>query len=571
MLACLCLLTVSLLPASGNDAPLAAKLPAGAIGYAEIVSFQPLADQFPIEDWRKVVENTEQYKKFRKSPQYDQFQAGKQIVAAVLGYDLETLVKRLLSTKVAVAVYPREGNPQPGVLVVVKYADRELWAKLRTQIEAWTSLAAAGKTKRESVAGRQITAIDDKAFYFTEADLFVASNDKKLIETASPVIAGKEGAKLADEPSFKTASANGAAGNVLRFFFDSEKARALLKRDRWAPDKVDNFVGTLLLQDLIELGATSKTVVGGINVEGKKVSLVVSVPGDPNRLGENYKGFLLDPKQAGATIAPKVKGYLAGIVIHRDIKELYQQREKLVLERVLPEFDKFESGINNLVPGKNFTEDLLPMLGKQLTFIAARQDFSDRPGKPAIKLPAFALVAELDKPKEGGDFLTMLFQAIVPIMNFQIKENGGQPQLLAMDKHNGVDLTFARPLMETKGERLPIVHNFQFCAATVGERYILTTSRGLCEKLIDAYKVPSLPKADGRNVVLDWNPAEVAESLYENIDLLVANGVKEGKPAAQAKEEATFFIEALKTISGAELATQVKPDDFQIRFEWTWK
>jgi len=571
MLNWLCLLALTTIPASGDDASLAARLPAGAIGYAEIVSFKPLADQFPVEDWRKVIENSKQYKQFRNSPQYQQFQAGKQIVAGVLGYDFDTLVQRLLSTKVAVAVYPREGNPQPGLLVVVKYSDRELWAKLRTQIEAWSSLAAAGKMKRETVAGRQLVSLDDKAFYFTEADLFVASNEKKLLEAASPLLAGKGGQALADDSSFKTAAANGATGNVVRFFFDSEKTRNLLKRDRWAPAQVDNFVATLLLQDVIELGATSKSVVGGINVEGKKVSLVVSVPGNPNRLGESYKGFLLDPKASGATIAPKVKGYMAGIVIHRDIKELYQQREKLLLAEVQPKFDQFESGINNLVPGKNFTEDLLPMLGKQLTLIAARQDFAERAGKPAIKLPAFAMVAELSKPKEGGDFLQMLFQAIVPIMNFQIKENGGQPQLLAMDKHNGIDLTFARPLMETKGDRLPLVHNFQFCAATVGERYILATSRQLCEGLIDAYKVPSLPKADGRNIIFDWNPAQVAESLYENVDLLTANGVKEGKPAAQAKEEATLFIEALKTISGAELATQVRPDDFQIRLEWTWK
>jgi hypothetical protein len=569
MLTFLCLLAFAAPPAK-EDASLAARLPAGAIAYGEIVSLKPLADQIPVADWRKVVEGSKQYKQFRNSPQYQQFQAGKQILAAVLGYDFETLVKRMLSTKIAVAVYPREGQPQPGFLLVVQYPDRELWAKLRTQVEAWLPLAAPGKTARENLAGRQIVGLDKKLFYFTEADLFVASNDKKLLETASPILAGKPGAKLADDSSFKTGMAS-AKGNVARFYLDSEKARAFAKRDRWAPEKVDNFLGTLLIQDLIELGATSKTMVAGVDVEGKKVSLVVSIPGNPNRLGESYKGFLLDPKVAGATAAPRVKGYMAGIVVRRDIKELYQQREKLVQESVQPVFDKFESGINNLVPGKNFVEDLLPMLGKQLTFLAARQDFSERAGKPAIKLPAFAMIAELSKPKEGGDFLTMLFQAIVPIMNFQLKENGGQPQLLAMDKHNGVDLTFARPLMETKGERLAIVHNFQFCAATVGDRYILATSRKLCENLIDAYRVPSLPKVEGRNVVFNWNPTEVAESLYENIDLLTANGVKDGKPAAQAKEEATLFIEALKSISGAELATQVRAEDFQIRLEWTWK
>ena len=570
MLQSLFLLTFCSFPALADDPSLASKFPAGAIAYGEIVSIRPLVDQLPIKDWQKVVENTKQYKEFRNSPQYNQVLAGKQILGAVLGYDFDQFVKRFLSTRFAVAVYPREGQKIPGYLLVVHYPDRELWAKLRPHVEGWTALAAAGKMERETVAGRQIVGIDKKVYYFTESDVLVAANDKKLLESASPVIANKGGAKLSDDSSFKAGSAN-AKGNVARFYLDSEKARAIAKRDRWAPEKVDNFVGTLLLQDLIELGATSKTVAAGIDVEGKKVSFVVTIPGKPDRLGEVFNGFLLDPKKAGATVAPKVKGYLGGLVIHRDIQQLYHQREKLVIEAVQPEFDKFESGINNLVPGKNFVEDLLPMLGNQLTFLAARQDFSNRAGQPAIKLPAFAMVAELSKPKEGGDFLQMLFQAIVPIMNFQLKENGGQPQLLAMEKHNGVDVTFARPLSETVGKNLPIVHNFRFSAATVDNKYILATSRDLCQNLIDAYRVPSLPKHDGRNVVFDWNPVEVAASLAENVDLLVANGIKEGKPATQAKEEATFFIDALKTIGGSELSTQVRPDDFQIKLEWTWK
>jgi hypothetical protein len=570
MLQCLLLISLGSFHASGDDASLAGKFPAGAIAYGEIVSIKPLVDQLPIEDWRKVVENNKDYKKFKNSPQYAQVMAGKQILGAVLGYDFDQFFNRMLSTKAALGVYPREGEKIPGYLLVVHYPDRELWAKLRPQIESWTALAAGGKLERENVAGRQVFGLDKKLYYFTESDMLVVANDKKLLETASPVIAGKGGAKLSDDASFKAGSAS-AKGNVARIYLDSEKARAVAKRDRWIPEKVDSFVGTLLLQDLLELGSTSKSVTAGIDVQGKKVSFVVSIPGKPDRLGETYKGFLLDPKQAGATVAPRVKGYLAGLVVHRDIQKLYHQREKLVKEEVQPEFDKFESGINNLVPGKNFVEDLLPMLGNQLTFLAARQDFSNRPGQPAIKLPAFAMVAELSKPKEGGDFLLMLFQAIVPIMNFQLKENGGEPQLLAMEKHNGVDMTFARPLNETVGKNLAIVHNFRFSAAVVDNKYILATSRDLCQNLIDAYKVPSLLKHPGRNVVFDWNPVEVAASLAENVDLLVANGVKEGKPPAQAKEEATFFIDALKTISGAELSTQVHPDDFQIRLEWTWK
>jgi hypothetical protein len=570
MLQCLFLAAFCTIPAAADEPSLAAKFPAGAIAYGEIVSLKPLVAQLPFEDWKKVVEGTKQYKNFKNSPQYSQVMAGKQILGAVLGYDFDQFFTRMLSTKVAVAVYPRPGALGPGYLVIVQYPDRELWAKLRPQVEAWAALAAGGKMERESVAGRQVVGLDKKAYFFTESDMFVGSNDKKLIETASPVISKKSEANLLSDASFKAGTAN-AKGNVARIYFDSEKARALLKRDRWAPDKVDNFIGTLLLQDLIELGATSKYANAGIDVEGKKVSFVVTIPGRPNRLGDAFKGFLLDPKDAGATVAPKVKGYLGGLVIHRDMQKLYHNREKLVVEAVQPEFDKFESGINNLVPGKNFVEDLLPMLGNQLTFLAARQDFTNRAGQPAIKLPAFAMVAELTKPKEGGDFLTMLFQAIVPIMNFQLKENGGQPQLLVMDKHNGVDVTFARPLTETVGKNLPIVHNFRFSAATVDNKYILATSRDLCQNLIDAYRVPSLPKHPGRNVVFDWNPVEIANSLSENLDLLVANGIKEGKPAAQAKEEATFFINALQTMTGAELSTQVRPDDFQIKLEWTWK
>ncbi|HVJ82457.1 MAG TPA: hypothetical protein VNC50_15420, partial [Planctomycetia bacterium] len=64
--------------------------PPGALAYAEITTFEPIANA-ALDGWRKAVEASPQYRQFRKSGQYDQAMAGKAIAEAYLGMSLEDL------------------------------------------------------------------------------------------------------------------------------------------------------------------------------------------------------------------------------------------------------------------------------------------------------------------------------------------------------------------------------------------------------------------------------------------------------------------------------------------------
>ena len=83
----------------------------------------------------------------------------------------------------------------------------------------------------------------------------------------------------------------------------------------------------------------------------------------------------------------------------RDFTGWYRHREELLREQVLPGFDQFEAGLGNLLPGKDFSEDVLPLIGSNLTFVTAPQDYSHLDGEPGVKLPGFALIVELARPE----------------------------------------------------------------------------------------------------------------------------------------------------------------------------
>ena len=75
---------------------------------------------------------------------------------------------------------------------------------------------------------------------------------------------------------------------------------------------------------------------------------------------------------------------------------------------------QFVSVSRNIAQG---AMDILPMIGKRITFVSARQDYKHLDGEPGLKLPGFALIIELAKPAEGGDIFKMFFQTLTAILN----------------------------------------------------------------------------------------------------------------------------------------------------------
>ena len=98
-----------------------------------------------------------QYRRYETSQDYRRLLAARQIVERQLGRDIWAIAKSLLSGNVAVGVYPKEGNPRPDVLAVLRTEDPAALADLRQQLDPLLVLAADQFRRTESLAALRRT------------------------------------------------------------------------------------------------------------------------------------------------------------------------------------------------------------------------------------------------------------------------------------------------------------------------------------------------------------------------------------------------------------------------------
>ena len=101
-------------------------------------------------------------------------------------------------------------------------------------------------------------------------------------------------------------------------------------------------------------------------------------------------------------------------------------------EQMNDELAKADSGLTTLFGGKDFGEDILG--GSRKFRSSSPSNSLPRDSRPAIKLPAFGLVADLKDPAKMQPELRRTFQSVVGFLNI-VGAMNGQPQLdLDMEK-----------------------------------------------------------------------------------------------------------------------------------------
>lgn len=269
-------------------------------------------------------------------------------------------------------------------------------------------------------------------------------------------------------------------------------------------------------------------------------------------------------------------GLIGGWVLHRDFAGWYKRREELLDPKVLPEFDKFEAGLANLLPGKDYGTDILPSLGNRLTFVAAPQDFSHLNGKPGLQLPGFALVWDMAKPDEAEQTLNLLFQTVATISNLNAGQQGRQPWVLSSESYKNVQIQFGKYGQKPKGDRLPIVFNFMPAAARVRDKFVMASSVDLCKHLVDVYSTPTTTTATAKPTRNDFLFELTGESLAGILDanrgMLEARSVaQEGKSSDQAQSDVTILLQLVRAICTLRLTSGAEADGYRVQLEAVWK
>lgn len=569
-----CLLSSGRLVAA--DADLARTTPSGAVFFAEISGLGSWIDKLQNSQLVASLPSNPQVQAFYASPQGRQADAGRKMVEAQLGVDLWTLSKAMIGGRVAIALYPHEGRKEPDAVLAVQVKDVTTLNKLRERIAPLLTLIEQRIQQSTGPGNVPVRAIDGKLFVAERDDWIVAASTSELLNRALTLRSGaiEEHVKsLAQDAPFVAMTKQLGSEHLVRSYINLQLVTQAMN-GRLGPEKLDNPAVSLLIGGLYELANHSPFVGSTIDLDDQRLVIRHEIAGKPESLGEKYAPLFVEPGLPDAHMLPPVPGLIGGWILHRDFAGWYKRREDLLDPKVLPEFDKFEAGLANLLPGKDYATDILPTFGRNITFLAAPQDYAHLSGKPGLQLPGFALVWDLAKPDDAEQNLNLLFQTVAMISNLEAGKQGRQPWVLSSESHKGVQIQFGKYAQKPKGERLPIVFNFMPAAARVGNKFVMASSVDLCKHLVDYYLNPIMvKKAPTRNDFLFELTGESLANLLEvNRELLEARSVaQEGKTSEQAKTDVTGLLQLVRGVRTLRLTSGAEGDGYRVQLEAVWK
>jgi hypothetical protein len=557
--------------------------PGGAIGFAEASELGARLNQLRTSAHLAGLWASPQYARYEASADYRRLRAVVEIAERQLGWDAWTTAQKLLGGKLAIGVYPKEGSEKPDVLAILRTAEATALSELRRRLDPLVVLAAEKIRVTESLAGVETFSLpEDAAIIAWKGDWLAVATSRSLLDQALERLSGKSDGKsnrLTEDASYQAMEKAidwdgpenlGASRRILRGYLDT----ALLNKaagGRPLPQKLDNPLGSLLFSDVVELVRTSPFAAATVDVSTQGITIAAAVGRDAEKLQEPYRAFY-PAEGAGVHVPPRVPDLLGGFALYRDFAKWYAHREDLLQEQVMPGFDKFETGLANLLPGRDFGEDVLPLIGNRLTFVAAPQSYSHLDGEPGVKLPGMALIVELAKPDEATALLQLFFQTLAAILNLEAGQQGRQPWVVTSENYNDVQISYAQYLKKPAGKDLGIVFNFLPASARVGDRYILSSSLPLCKQLIESIqKETAASDSPPKTMLAELDFDSVAGILESNASFFIGRMAQEGRTTQEAQTEFKALIDLLRRLDRLEAATEVLPNVFQLRLEGKWK
>lgn len=570
-------------PAANADS-LISRLPQGAIGTVEVAKLAPLIERIETSDLLKSVLESPQWQEAQKQDQVQKALAGKAIAEGQLGMNLWQFAKTFFGDRIILGVYPpSNGGQQPDGVVIIRVKEAAALDQLWKRLSPLLPLAGDKLKVSDQEGGGRLIALNDGHLLVIRDRWIVLTKVKSLLDqtlqnlATTPATGG-----LADVAAWKQMTAQMGSDHEVQLCLNMGEFSRLAGH-RFLPSKLDNGLVSLLLGGYIELAANSPYVGSVIDVRNNQVAWRTCVAGDPQHFDPAHKPFVLDAAAPVAALPP-VNGLLHGFSLTRDFAGWYRNRESLLEAKLMPGFDKFETGLATFLPGRDFGEEVLPLLGQRLTIVSAPQNYAHLKGKPGVQLPGFALLLDLAKPAEANDLLSLVFQTVIGISNLQAMQEGRQPFVMSSESYKNTQIAFARYLKQPEGATLPISANFQPASARVGNRFVMTTNVEMCRQLIDTLQgdaaVQTAPAngeanadraAGARDLYFDLSPSVAADMLEANAAVLHAQSLQQGKSTEQATNELNALLKLLRQLTPVSFKSTRHTDRWELELQLGWK
>jgi hypothetical protein len=228
----------------------------------------------------------------------------------------------------------------------------------------------------------------------------------------------------------------------------------------------------------------------------------------------------------------------------RDWATIWESRAELFTPEVVQGLAQFDTVAGQFFGAREFGGDVLAAFDPHWRLVVAQQDYQALKPAPAVKLPAFAFVAELNAP--DSDFaprLKVAFQSFVAISNVDAAQKKAAVLELGSEQVEGITIATTRFLAPTtgsaSGEQASTRYNFSPAAAQVGKFFILSSStqlaRALVKELKSANGAQTTAAEEPSTLTVEADGPEVARLLEQNRNRMVMQAMlKQGESKENA-------------------------------------
>jgi len=559
--------------ALGADKTAAELLPPSIVAYVELPQPKALLQTILSHPLRPVLEARPEYQQAKAAPGYQQLLVGIAFVEAQLGRNWQSAVETICDG----GIYFGVDAQRQAAVWLAKTNDPPAVEKMRDALYniAAVHLATQGRTAelqsleyrgvRGHRAGPVVTGL--------VGPWFVVSTNEQLGQQIVDNYLDGAAATLAGVSEFQSARSAHSGSTTAWAWANLTALRSAGIAPNLENKKTDNPVAELLAGGVLDTLAKTPYITASLDVARDVLRLAAAVPHDP-AWTMSARQYYFGPGSAGAAPTPLApKQTMLSLVTYRDFALMWKEMTNVLQEQAAAQLAAADSGLSTLFSGRDIGREVLASFGPQFQFVLARQDFVEGdPQTPAIKLPAGALVFQLQNSAKNERMWRMMFQSLVGFANIAGSQNG-LPQLeMETRGHGGGRMVVAsyppesESPVSTPGK---VNYNFSPTVAFAADRVMFCSTVKLAEELIDLANAhasqPAAPSSTNTNLSIDG--AVIRASLLDNRAHLVAqNALQKGHSQEAAGKEVDENLELARWFKGASL--QMDNDKKQIKLEW---
>jgi hypothetical protein len=548
-------------------------LPSTAAVYLEIRQPQNLLNIVYDHKLVRRVEELDQVRSAMESKKYLNFKAGVAVIESQMGMPWRKIIGDVVGGGIAVALDVKTR----GIVILARCTDEVTPTKLLETLANLVSLDAKNKGNPDPVKISEYRSIKaysiDKSKFAAAAGWLVITNNDELGKQIIDSILSSPSESLAADAQFAKAHGALSGSTTMWGYVNTAAIREADLAKKLFTGHADNPLAELIFGGILSTLEHTPYVTFGLDVSDRQLRLSASAPYDRTWAGESREYYFGSQGKGVAPPQLSVDGTIACVSSYRDVSAMWQRAGDLLSEQNNEELAKADSSLTTLFAGKDFGEDILGAFRPEGQVVVVRQEFAKDQPVPAIKLPAFGLVAEMKDAAKMQPELRRIFQSLVGFLNI-VGAMNGQPQLeLDMEKSAAAQFVTSSylPVAQAKDSLgLKINYNFSPSIAFAGNRFVVASTKALAHTLATAEATDRLQENGSPIVNTDGvlHFDTLLEILRDNRGQLVAqNMLTEGHTKEEAEKKIDLLLQVVGYFDRLVLSLDTTPSELHLSFE----